>query len=138
MDVRRIAPIAGAVACLLTVLVLVVPFLVVEGHDQLVSDYYTAGPTGAGGIVFLALLGVVIFLSGERGAADTETIAGVSLVLGLAIFGLAVVWWLNIPDSLLFSFPPEYSWIENHPLAVVGTTFLVVAAGAGYARTTLG
>lgn len=137
MDLRRIAPIGGAVACLLTALVVIVPFLAIEGQGQLVSDYYSAGPIGAGGIVFLALLGVVIFLSGERGAADRETIAGVSLVLSVTIFAIAVIWWLSISNTLLFSFPSEYNWIQNHPPAVVATTLLVVLAGAGYAKAIL-
>lgn len=136
MELRRTAPVGGAIACLLTAVVLVVPYFLIQGHDQLVIDYYAAGPVGAGGVGFLAVLGAVIFLAGEKGNADPETIAGVTAVLGLALVGFATLWLVSVGD-VVYHFPPAYHWIEHHALVVLSCSVLVLVAGVGYAKAIL-
>jgi len=138
MDLRRAAPPAGAAVCAATVLVLAAPFLLVEGHGRLVGDYYAAGPVGAGGVGFLATLGIVVFLSADRGTLDPETMAGLLVVVGLGLVGLAAAWYVSIDVGLLFSFPPEYAWIERHPAAVLAVSAGAPVAAAGYARAVVG
>jgi len=58
-------------------------------------------------------------------------------VLGVTTLAVAVVWFLAVDETLLFSFPAEYAWIEWHRLAVpVVAATLPVVAGA-YAWTVL-
>jgi len=137
MNVRSVAPAAGAVACVLVVAVVALPWLVVEGQAGLVSAYYAAGPVGAGGVGFLALIGVVAFASAEGGNFDPVTMAGGLVVLSAAVFLFAVSWWLALPDALVFSFGAEYSWIERHPPAVVGLSVVPLLVAGGYARALL-
>ncbi|AUX09733.1 hypothetical protein AArcSl_2108 [Halalkaliarchaeum desulfuricum] len=134
MDTARTLSTLGALACLLVILVLGVPALVIEAPDHLLTDYYTAGPTGAVGIGFFAAIGVVVFLSGERGRADPPLVAGLSVVLGVALVALAGVWHLSLDETLVYSFPAEYDWIQHHGAVVLALTVLVLGAAAGYAR----
>jgi len=138
MDPRRAAPPAGAAVCAATVVVLAAPFVLIEGHGRLVGDYYAAGPFGAGGVGFLATLGVVVFLSADRGTLDPETMAGLLLVLGVGLVGLAAAWYVSVDAGLLFSFPPEYAWIERHPGAVLAVSSGAPVVAAGYARAVVG
>jgi len=137
MDLRRVAPVAGAVACLSTALVLVAPFLLIEGQGDLLGDYYGSGPVGAGAVGFLAVIGAVVFLAGERGNADPETIGGVTVVLGTALLGLAGLWYAGIDENVLFSFPAPYGWLENHAPAVLACTVGVLGSGVAYAYAVL-
>lgn len=134
MDAARSLSSLGAAACLAVALVLVVPALVVEAPEHLVRDYYTAGPTGAAGVGFFAAVGVVVFLSGERGRADPPLVAGLASVLGVALVVLAGIWALSLPDTLVFSFPAEYDWIQYHRYVVLALSLVVLAAAGGYAR----
>ncbi|WP_430504921.1 DUF7548 family protein [Haloparvum sp. PAK95] len=137
MDIRSVAPVAGAVACLLVVIVVALPWLLVEGQSGLVRAYYSAGLVGAGGVGFFALIGIVAFASAERGNVDPVTMAGGLVVLGVAILLFALSWWLAIPETVVFSFSAEYSWIEHHPPAVVLLSLLPQTIAAVYARAVL-
>ncbi|XVH30994.1 DUF7548 family protein [Haloferacaceae archaeon DSL9] len=137
MQLARVSSYLGALACLVVAVALAVPYLVVEGQPELLSAYYTAGPLGAAGTGFLAVLGVVIFLSGERGSADPELIAGIVIALGVALFVFTVLWAVSISESVLFSFPPEYAWLEYHRWAVAVPALVVLAAAIGYTRAVL-
>lgn len=134
MNAARALSSLGAVACLLVVVVLAAPALVVEGVEELLRDYYTAGPTGAVGIGFFAAIGVVVFLSGERGSADPPIVAGLATVLGLALVVLTAVWIVSMDSTTVFSFPVEYDWIEYHRYVVLGLSLFALVAAGGYAR----
>lgn len=137
MNLREIAPRIGAGICLLTALVVAIPFIVVEGRTELLNAYYAAGPTGAFGVAFFALVGVVAFASAERGNVDPETMAGGLIVLAVAIVALAGIWWLSLDDTVLFSFPQQYRWLEYHPPAVFLSALGTLAAAGVYAREVL-
>lgn len=134
MDIEDVAPVLGVAGCLALLVVLGLPYLLVEAPGQLLGDYYAAGPVGAGALVFFALIAVVVFAAGRKGRTDPDVAAGIALVLGVAAVAVAVVWALGIDDALLFSFPPEADWIEYHPWAVVAASLSILAAGGLYAR----
>ncbi|MGM0606419.1 MAG: DUF7548 family protein [Halobacteriota archaeon] len=133
MEFDRVASYVGAAASFALALVLSIPYLLVEGHAELLVAYYGAGPLGAFGAVFLSVLAVVIFLSGERGRADPIVVAGIAVVVGVVLLGVVALWSASITDSLLFSFPPEYSWLEYHAPASVVIAAVVAVAGVVYA-----
>lgn len=134
MDTARLFSLLGAGTCLLVVLVLAVPGLVISGAETLLWDYYTAGPTGGLGIGFFALIGVVVFLSGEHGRADPPLVAGIALAIGVAIVVLSGIWLISISQTLVFSFPVRYEWIQYHRYVVFGISIVVLLAAGWYAR----
>jgi len=87
---------------------------------------------------FLGLLAVVVFAAGRDGATAAETAAGVAAVVGVAALALAALWALSVDETLLFSFPSRYAWIEFHRLAVPPLAGAVAVAGGWYARVVAG
>jgi len=133
MDRTRIAPYLGALGSLVLAVVLSAPYALINTQPQLLGDYYGAGPLGITGGIFLATLGVVIFLSSVRGRADAELVAGIMLVVGTAIFGLTALWAVSIDPVVLFSFPSNAAWIEYHRWVSLAVSAVVAAAAAAYA-----
>jgi len=137
MDRDRLAPYIGALASLLLVAVVSTPYLVIDDQLQLLGEYYTAGPLGIVGVIFLATLGTVIFLSSVRGRADAELVAGIMLVVGVTIFALTSLWTFSIDSTVLFSFPAEVSWMEYHRWASLALSGIVATAAGVYATAVL-
>jgi len=136
MDTESVAPRVGVVACLLLLALLGAPYLLLTDPSGL-GAYYAAGPVGAGALVFLSLLEVVVFLSGTRGQADPSTTAGIAVVVGLAALLVSLVWAAGIDPNLVFSFPAADSWIEYHRWIVAAASVVVAGSAAGYARAVL-
>jgi hypothetical protein len=135
MDAQRTAPAAGFVACLLVLVVALAPSVLVG--EPPVGAYYAAGPTGLAAVGILALFGAVGFLAGRQGRTEPDVAAGVTLVVGLATLAVAVVWFLAVDETLLFSFPARYAWIEWHRLVVPVAAGTVPAVAGAYAWTVL-
>lgn len=133
MERERIAPYIGAVGCLVLAVVLSAPYFAITTQSQLLANYYGAGPVGVVGAIFLATLGAVIFLSGVRGRADPELVAGIMLVVGVVIFGMTALWAVSVDTTLLFSFPSNAAWIENHRWVSLAVSAVVAAAAGAYA-----
>ncbi len=135
MDTARVAPWAGVAASVLALTALAAPYVLLSESDGL-GVYYSAGLFGAWGFAFLALVAIVGFLAGERGNASPEVAAGVALVLGLAMLGLAVAWALSVPSEVVYSFPA--AWMDSHRWVVVVVVAAVPASAAAYARRVVG
>lgn len=133
MKLDRVVPYAGALLSLALAVVLSVPFLVIEGNEPLVSAYYASGTLGITGAIFLAMLSVVIFLSSVRGRADPSLVSGIMLAVGVMIFATTALWVVQMDSTVLFSFPPEYSWLEFHPWVSLAVSGLVAIAAGVYA-----
>ncbi|MFC7204100.1 hypothetical protein ACFQJC_11295 [Haloferax namakaokahaiae] len=137
MDVERLAPTVGIVGALCLGVSVALPGIVVASGGGPTASYYASGPTGLSIIGLLALLAVIVFLSGLQGRTDAETSAGLALVLSLAMLGLTTLWAFSIDSTVLFSFEREYSWLEYHRWAVLGSALLTFVGAAGYARSVL-
>lgn len=133
MERDRFAPYVGALGCLVLAVLLSVPYVVIEGQLQLLEAYYNSGPLGIVGVIFLATLGVVVFLSSVRGRADAELVAGIMLVVGVVIFALTALWAATVDSAVLYSFPATYSWLEYHPWASLAVSAVIAAAAGVYA-----
>jgi len=133
MDLDRLAPYLGAVGCLLLAIVAVAPFAIIDEQSQLVASYYAAGPLGLTGVIFLAILGVVIFLSSVRGRADAALVAGIMLVVGTTMFLLTALWAFSLDPELTERFVVAHSWIVYHPWSTLGFSGVVAAASGLYA-----
>ncbi|MUV56272.1 hypothetical protein SAMN04487947_1365 [Halogeometricum rufum] len=132
-----VAPTVGTVASLLLAVVVFAPALLIAETQVGVADYYAAGPIGVSVVGFLGFVGVVVFLAGIQERTEPATVAGLTLVLGVAMVAFAATWAFSIDETLLFSFPAQYAWIENHRWAVLVLAAVVPVAAAGYARDTL-
>jgi hypothetical protein len=137
MDTETAAPTVGAVASLLLAVVVFAPAVAVTEPNVGLAEYYAAGPVGVSVVGFLGLLSVVVFLAGKQGRTDPATIAGLTLVMGVAMLAFALTWALSLDPTLVFSFPQQYAWIENHRWVVVTVAAIVPMAAAAYARAVL-
>ncbi|AUV81333.1 hypothetical protein C2R22_06370 [Salinigranum rubrum] len=135
MEVEDVAPLVGSVACGAVVAALVAPFVLLSDVGTELGLYYAAGPAGVTALGFLAPVAVVVFLAGRRGRTDPVTAAGLTLVLGLGMLGLAASWALAVDPQLVFNF--SAAWMGNHRWVVLGVTALVPLSAAAYARAVL-
>lgn len=135
MTRRRPAPYVGVVACVAVVLALAAPYVLISQPGTGLAVYYASGPLGAFGVAFLALLEVVVFLSGERGSADPTTAAGIALAVGLGAVVLALVWALTVDPENVMSFPA--AWMGWHRWLVLALTGVVVVSAGAYTQEVL-
>ncbi len=137
MNVADAATTAGIAACGALLLVLAAPFLLIADPGTGLTVYYASGTLGVSGVAFLAVLLVVVFLSGRQQRRDPSIIAGVALVAAVALLALAVTWAVAVDVQNLFSFPASASWITWHRWVVVAVAVLVPASAGAYARAVL-
>jgi len=133
MDTDQVVPYLGAIGCLLVVIVASAPFAVIDEQSQLVASYYAAGPLGLTGVIFLGVLGVVIFLSSVRGRADALLVAGIMLAVGLTMFGLTALWAVSLDPELTERFLVAHPWIAYHSWSTVALSGLVAVVSGIYA-----
>lgn len=136
MDTADAAPTAGVIACLALLAALAAPYVLAGGPESPVGVYYASGPVGALGVAFIAAVLVVVFLSGKQGRSPPDTVAGIAVVAGLALFAVALSWALAV-EGVLFNFPADASWIEYHRWVVLVLAALVPATAGAYARAVL-
>ncbi|QLG62676.1 DUF7548 family protein [Halorarum salinum] len=137
MDLADAAPTAGIAGCLATLLALAAPYALISDPGTGLSVYYASGPVGAGGVGFLAVLLVVVFLSGKRGRTAPDTVAGVALVASLGLVALALLWALAVDPENVFSFPADAEWMTSHRWVVLACAAVVPLSAAAYARAVL-
>ena len=141
MDGRRLAPTVGIVASLLVVVLLAVPYGVVDG--QSVADYYGSGVLSpwVGGL--LALVAVVVFAAGREERTDPETAAGFGLGLGVATVAVFALWTVTVPAEVPLQLTTDEplvgplttgTVVEYHRWVLAAASFLLPVAGAWYAR----
>ncbi|WP_338739073.1 DUF7548 family protein [Haloplanus salilacus] len=135
MRTEQAAAALGIAGCVAVVVSLVLPYVTASGWGAALGRYYAAGPLGVWGLVFLALVGVVVFLAGIRGRTDPTTAAGIALAIGVVALLIALVWALSVSLDPLFGYPG--SWITDHRWIVVAATAVVPLAAALYARSVL-
>ncbi|KAB1196755.1 MULTISPECIES: hypothetical protein [Haloferax] len=134
MDVERFASTIGLVGATLLAVAVAVPAVAVESGAGEMAAYYAAGPFGISLVGMLALLEVIVFLSGRQERTDPAVAAGLAFVLSLSMLGLSVVWTFAIDPNVLFSFPQQYSWLSYHRWTVIGAAAITFVGAAGYAR----
>lgn len=144
MESRRAAPTLGVVVSACFVLLLLVPYLVVDDATG-VSTYYTAGTLTPWASGMMALVAIVVFAAGREDRTDPATAAGAGLGFGAVIFLITLLWAVSLPaevplqlttaEPILGGLVTTGTVLEYHRwvLAVVGA--LPAAAGAWYARS---
>jgi len=127
---------AAVVAAALAV-VIFAPLVLVTGTGETLGAYYAAGPFGLTAVGLLAVVAAVVFLSVGRPHTDTLMLSGVGVVVALSVVLTAVAWVVTIDSTVLFSFPAEYAWIQNHRWVVLAGALVLAAVSGLQARTVL-
>jgi hypothetical protein len=130
MDARRAAPTAGLVACLLTLVVLAVPYLVAE--TPAVNTYYTAGAITPWATGLFATVGVIVFAAGREERSDPALVAGVGLVLGAFMVVIALAWATTVRVDALGTDSPLWSY---HRWVLSAASALAPVSAGLYTRT---
>ncbi|WP_254543590.1 DUF7548 family protein [Halomarina pelagica] len=133
MDDARLAPAVGITACLAVVVVLALPYLLVDSA-RAVGAYYAEGvldPQFAG---LFALVCVIVFAAGRQDRSDPALAAGAALVFGLFILLFCLLWALTVPTDLVLSLTRDTT-IQYHRYLLVVVAALVPASALWYART---
>ncbi|GAB3016892.1 DUF7548 family protein [Natronobiforma cellulositropha] len=135
MRAEQRPPTAGIVACLCYLLVVFVPYLALTETERAgLETYYSA--FGVAGPQFLALLVVVatvLFAAGRELRTEPDYAAGLTLVIGMVLTLLVLVWAVSVPEDVVASIG-EVSWLEYHRWVVLATAVLLTACSVWYAR----
>lgn len=91
MDERLVARL-GALAAVVVVALALVPYAVADPTE--VAVYYGVGVVGPPLLAILAGVTAVALLAGAGDRSDPATVAGVAVVFGVVVAGLAVPWAL--------------------------------------------
>jgi hypothetical protein len=132
MDARRLAPTLGIGFCLLALVVLAIPYLVVD-NSTAVSFYYANGainPLVAG---LLCAVTIVVLAAGGQDRTDPGIAAGVGLAVGAFVALIAIAWALTVPEELVLQLSRN-DLLAYHRPALVLVSVGVFASGLGYAR----
>lgn len=132
MNASRVAPVVGVVGCLAVLVALVAPYLTTEAGAA--GTYYATGAITplVGG--FFAAVAVVVFAAGRADRTDPATAAGVTLVFGVVIALVSLVWALTVPENVVFQLSTA-SAFEYHRWVLGLCSLIVPASGVWYART---
>lgn len=134
MNGLRTGPTVGIVGCVAYLVVLVVPYLVVETTSA-VGAYYSSGALSPAIAAVFALIGIIVLAAGREGRTDPSVAAGAGLVLGLFVVGLSLLWATTVPVSLVLGLT-DATVIEYHRWAVVAAA-LPIPLGAGWFASSL-
>lgn len=99
MDSRRAAPTLGIVSSVVVVLVLLLPYGLLDEAGS-VATYYGIGAVTPWFAGLLALVAVIVFAAGREERTDPVLAAGLGLGLGLGILAVSVIWALTVPGDV--------------------------------------
>jgi hypothetical protein len=132
MDAVRVAPTAGIVAALATLVAIAAPYPIV-GEASAVNAYYNAGaitPLAAG---LLATVAIVVFAAGRAGRTDPPLAAGAALALGGFALAVSAIWAATVPVSVALQLGTVTA-IRYHRLVLVVAAAGMPASAGWYAR----
>lgn len=132
---ERTPPTVGALAALSVVAVALLPYVLLPASAAAaIPTYYDQGLAGPWGPALLGLVMAVAFASGRQRRTPPDTVAGATLVLGVAATLLAAEWALAVDPSVVQSIGTA-DWLGSHRWALVAASALTAAVAVWYART---
>lgn len=141
MDSRRVTPTIGIVASILVVVLLGLPYAIVDAAS--VSSYYGAGVLSPWGSGLVSILAIIAFAAGRQGRTDPETAAGGGLVFGLFALLVVLLWAATVPAEVPLNLTANEPWLgsvstgtvlEYHRWVLSGVAAIPFLAGIWYAR----
>lgn len=134
MATVRTPPSAGILASVVTVLVVVVPFAVLSSPEIAgLQTYYAHGVVGPWPVAMLGLLSIVAFAAGRQERTDPVTVAGATLVFGVAAAAIALYWAVAVPGDLVQQLGTA-SWLAYHRWLLAAAAVGVLASALWYVR----
>jgi len=134
MATVRTPPTAGIVASAVTVLVVFAPFLILSSAGSSgLQTYYAHGVVGPWPVAMLGLLSIVAFAAGRQERTDPVTIAGATLVFGVATATIALYWAVAVPGGLVQQLGTE-AWLEYHRWLLAVAALGMLASAVWYVR----
>lgn len=131
MEQSRLAPLVGIVGCVLVLVLIAVPYGLVE---TAVGTYYGTGAINPLVAALFALLSVIVLAAGREARTDPGLAAGVGLTFGAFIVVVALAWALTVPEDVVLGMS-ENTLIEYHRWALVAVGLPVPVASVWWART---
>jgi len=132
MNQLRLAPTVGIVASLAVIAVLASPYAIVEGGSG-VGTYFAAGSVNPLMVGLFAAVAIIVFAAGREDRSPPDLVAGATLVLGIFMTALALLWAISVPQSVVTQLSTA-TVLQYHRGALVVTTLGVPAAALWYAR----
>ncbi|SNZ03482.1 hypothetical protein SAMN06269185_0288 [Natronoarchaeum philippinense] len=134
MAAVRTPPTAGIVASLASVVLVFAPFLALSGGEVSgLQTYYAQGVVGPWALAVLGLLSTVAFAAGREERSDPVTMAGATLVFGIAATMIALVWAVSVPEQLVQQIGTA-SWLAYHRWLLVVTAIGALVSSVWYVR----
>ena len=132
MNRLRLAPTVGIVASLAVIAVLAAPYAIVEGGSG-VGTYFAAGAINPQIVGLFAAVAIIVFAAGREDRSPADLVAGATLVLGVFMTALALLWAVTVPQSVVTQLSTA-TILQYHRGALVVTTLAVPAVAVWYAR----
>lgn len=134
MSSVRTPPTAGIVAGVATVVVVFVPFVALTSNEIAgLQTYYGHGVVGPWPVAMLGLLSVVAFAAGRQERSDPVTMAGATLVFGVAAAGIALYWAVAVPEDLVQQIGAA-AWLAYHRWLLAAAAVGVGVSALWYVR----
>jgi len=132
MNRLRLAPTVGIVASLAVIAVLAAPYAIVEGGSG-VGTYFAAGAINPQIVGLFAAVAIIVFAAGREDRSPADLVAGATLVLGVFMTALALLWAVTVPQSVVTQLSTA-TLLQYHRGALVVTSLVVPATAVWYAR----
>lgn len=124
----------GAAGSALFVVAVLLPFVTLPAWTSTaLGVYYTAGLVGGWGLVLFASVAAIAFASAARGRAPRDLVAGVTLVIGVALVFLTLQWALSVPSEAVAGMAAA-DWVRDHRWYVLVLSLVIPVTSAWYGR----
>ncbi|MFP8891364.1 hypothetical protein ACLI4U_16590 [Natrialbaceae archaeon A-CW2] len=126
-------PTLGIIAALAYGIIAIAPYVFLEVDSTVIDVYYDASLAGPQFLSLLAVVALVLFAAGRQGRTEPDTIAGLTLVIGVVLTVLTLTWALAVPTEIVLE-AGDVTWFEYHRWGAVAAAATIPAAAAWYTR----
>ncbi|MCU4750867.1 hypothetical protein OB919_02535 [Halobacteria archaeon AArc-curdl1] len=126
-------PTLGIIASLAYGIIAIAPYVFLEVDSTVIDVYYDVSLAGPQFLSLLAVVAFVLFAAGRQGRTEPDTVAGLTLVLGVVLTVLTLAWAVAVPTELVLE-GGDVTWFEYHRWVAVVVAALVPVAAAWYTR----
>lgn len=131
MDDMRLAPTVGIAACLAVILVLAIPYAIIDPNA--VSTYYGSGAVNPLFAGLFAIVGVIIFAAGREERSAPELAAGIGLVFGIFVLGYTILWAVTVETGVVYTLT-SITTFKYHRYALPLTALIIPLSAMWYTR----
>lgn len=127
----RLAPTVGIAACLAVILVLAIPYAIIDPNA--VSTYYGSGAVNPLFAGLFAIVGVIIFAAGREERSAPELAAGIGLVFGIFVLGYTILWAVTVETGVVYTLT-SITTFKYHRYALPLTALIIPLSAMWYTR----